>query len=62
MYLIKDKKNNRECKVYNLGERGSGIRPQGPIQDYKSIKNELLDTKKLWVDSNFPPEFSSIAS
>ena len=61
MYLIKDKKNNRECKVYNLGERGSGIRPQGPIQDYKSIKNELLDTKKLWVDSNFPPEFSSIA-
>ena len=59
MYIVKDQ--NREYKVYNFGERGSGIKPRGPIQDYRAIKKDLFSKGKLWTDDIFPPVFSSLA-
>ncbi|XP_033330567.2 calpain A isoform X9 [Megalopta genalis] len=43
-----------------LGERGSGFRPQGSVQDFNTLRRECLATGSLFEDPEFPPADSSL--
>ncbi|CAG0880476.1 unnamed protein product [Darwinula stevensoni] len=43
-----------------LGERGSGIRPRGEVQDFYEIRKKCLEEGTLWEDPEFPAEDVSI--
>ncbi|XP_078033589.1 calpain A isoform X3 [Augochlora pura] len=43
-----------------LGERGSGFRPQGSVQDFNTLRRECLSTGSLFEDPEFPPADSSL--
>nr|XP_033330567.1 calpain-A isoform X8 [Megalopta genalis] len=43
-----------------LGERGSGFRPQGSVQDFNTLRRECLATGSLFEDPEFPPVDSSL--
>ncbi|XP_008203724.1 calpain-A isoform X4 [Nasonia vitripennis] len=43
-----------------LGERGSGIRPTGTVQDFNQLRQECLSQGKLFEDPEFPAIDSSI--
>ncbi|GFV48219.1 calpain-A [Trichonephila clavipes] len=45
------------CKY---GERGSGFRPKGEVQDFAKIRDRCLQSGTLFEDPEFPAEDSSI--
>ncbi|XP_032686633.1 calpain-A isoform X4 [Odontomachus brunneus] len=45
---------------YNLGEKGSGFRPRGEIQDFNTLRRECLETGRLFEDPEFPATDSSL--
>ncbi|XP_067007649.2 calpain-A isoform X3 [Anabrus simplex] len=45
---------------YKLGERGSGLRARGQIQDFYKLRDECLANGTLFEDPDFLPEDSSI--
>ncbi|XP_046601771.1 calpain-B isoform X4 [Neodiprion lecontei] len=45
---------------YNLGERGSGIRAQGTVQDFNQLRQECLSNGTLFEDPEFPAQDDSI--
>ncbi|XP_029176499.1 calpain-A isoform X5 [Nylanderia fulva] len=45
---------------YNLGEKGSGFRPRGAIQDFNTLRRECLATGRLFEDPEFPANDSSL--
>nr|XP_012145687.1 PREDICTED: calpain-A isoform X6 [Megachile rotundata] len=45
---------------YNLGEKGSGFRPRGAVQDFNTLRRECLSTGTLFEDPEFPPDDSSL--
>ncbi|XP_076044088.1 uncharacterized protein LOC143027067, partial [Oratosquilla oratoria] len=47
-------------KVYNFGERGSGLRPRGTVQDFYSLRDQCLESGDLFEDPDFQAEDSSI--
>ncbi|XP_046601785.1 calpain-B-like isoform X9 [Neodiprion virginianus] len=48
----------RNIKV--LGERGSGIRAQGTVQDFNQLRQECLSNGTLFEDPEFPAQDDSI--
>ncbi|XP_071450361.1 calpain-A-like [Hetaerina americana] len=46
--------------VYKLGERGSGTKIKGDIQDYEKLRKECLSQAKLFEDPEFPPNSISL--
>ncbi|XP_044589119.1 calpain-A-like isoform X1 [Cotesia glomerata] len=46
--------------IYNLGERGSGYRAQGAIQDFNSLRQQCLSQGILFEDPEFPATDSSL--
>ncbi|XP_016839301.1 calpain-A isoform X2 [Nasonia vitripennis] len=46
--------------IFKLGERGSGIRPTGTVQDFNQLRQECLSQGKLFEDPEFPAIDSSI--
>ncbi|KAK8727150.1 hypothetical protein OTU49_009721 [Cherax quadricarinatus] len=46
--------------VFRFGERGSGLRPRGEIQDFYSLRQQCLDEGTLFEDPEFAAEDSSI--
>ncbi|XP_046752055.1 calpain-A isoform X10 [Diprion similis] len=43
-----------------LGERGSGIRPQGTVQDFNELRQQCLSNGTLFEDPEFPAQDNSI--
>ncbi|XP_069668673.1 calpain-A isoform X5 [Periplaneta americana] len=43
-----------------LGERGSGLRARGQVQDFVKIRDQCLEESTLFEDPEFPAEDSSI--
>ncbi|KAJ9599046.1 hypothetical protein L9F63_010503, partial [Diploptera punctata] len=43
-----------------LGEKGSGLRAQGDVQDFYKIREDCLKKKILFQDPDFPAIDSSI--
>ncbi|XP_046433840.1 calpain-A-like isoform X7 [Neodiprion fabricii] len=48
------------AKKVDLGERGSGIRAQGTIQDFNQLRQECLSNGTLFEDPEFPAQDDSI--
>ncbi|XP_015594772.1 calpain-A isoform X5 [Cephus cinctus] len=48
------------AKHVELGEKGSGIRPCGAIQDFNQLRQECLSMGRLFEDPEFPAEDSSL--
>ncbi|KAK4300804.1 hypothetical protein Pmani_027019 [Petrolisthes manimaculis] len=46
--------------VFNFGERGSGLRPRGQVQDFYGLRQQCLDEGTLFEDPDFPAEDTSI--
>ncbi|XP_047468423.1 calpain-A-like isoform X2 [Penaeus chinensis] len=46
--------------VFRFGERGSGLRPRGEVQDFYSLRQQCLDSGSLFEDHDFPAEDASI--
>ncbi|XP_046400174.1 calpain-A-like isoform X4 [Ischnura elegans] len=44
----------------SLGERGSGLRPRGAVQDFEQLRQECLAGGYLFEDPEFPAEDSSL--
>lgn len=45
---------------FQLGERGSGFRSKGQVQDFYELRDECLQSGTLFEDPDFPCEDSSI--
>nr|CAD7200723.1 unnamed protein product [Timema douglasi] len=43
-----------------LGERGSGLRARGDVQDFYQLRQQCLDQRTLFEDPDFPAEDTSI--
>ncbi|XP_017880513.1 calpain-A isoform X5 [Ceratina calcarata] len=43
-----------------LGEKGSGFRPRGAVQDFNTLRRECLSTGSLFEDPEFPADDSSL--
>ncbi|XP_046626933.1 calpain-A-like isoform X7 [Neodiprion virginianus] len=48
------------AKKVDLGERGSGIRAQGTVQDFNQLRQECLSNGTLFEDPEFPAQDDSI--
>ncbi|XP_046752056.1 calpain-A isoform X11 [Diprion similis] len=48
------------AKKVDLGERGSGIRPQGTVQDFNELRQQCLSNGTLFEDPEFPAQDNSI--
>ncbi|XP_046626929.1 calpain-A-like isoform X4 [Neodiprion virginianus] len=46
--------------IFKLGERGSGIRAQGTVQDFNQLRQECLSNGTLFEDPEFPAQDDSI--
>ncbi|XP_069668672.1 calpain-A isoform X4 [Periplaneta americana] len=46
--------------IFRLGERGSGLRARGQVQDFVKIRDQCLEESTLFEDPEFPAEDSSI--
>ncbi|XP_042207805.1 calpain-A-like isoform X3 [Homarus americanus] len=46
--------------VFRFGERGSGLRPRGQVQDFYSLRQQCQDEGTLFEDQEFPAEDASI--
>lgn len=51
---------NIQIFCFQYGERGSGFRPQGEVQDFQKIRDQCLQNGVLFEDPVFPAEDSSI--
>uniref|UniRef100_A0A646QE62 CalpainB n=1 Tax=Hemiscolopendra marginata TaxID=943146 RepID=A0A646QE62_9MYRI len=51
---------HKNTTVYFFGERGSGLRPRGEIQDFYKIRSQCLNDGVLFEDPEFPALDSSI--
>nr|XP_042907830.1 calpain-A isoform X5 [Parasteatoda tepidariorum] len=53
-----------DCKLFSqsfgYGERGSGFRPKGEVQDFQKIRERCLQSGCLFEDPDFPASDSSI--
>ncbi|MPC63213.1 Calpain clp-1 [Portunus trituberculatus] len=47
-------------EVFKFGERGSGLRPRGQVQDFYELRQQCMDSGTLFEDPDFPAEDSSI--
>ncbi|KAG7206290.1 hypothetical protein KM043_003666 [Ampulex compressa] len=45
---------------YNLGEKGSGIRPRGEVQDFNTLRRQCLSMGRLFEDPEFPADDTSL--
>ncbi|XP_018348907.1 PREDICTED: calpain-A isoform X2 [Trachymyrmex septentrionalis] len=57
---IRTTKNFIGKPCYNLGEKGSGLRPRGEVQDFNTLRRECLATGRLFEDPEFPANDSSL--
>ncbi|XP_018396576.1 PREDICTED: calpain-A isoform X2 [Cyphomyrmex costatus] len=57
---IRTTKNFIGKRCYNLGEKGSGFRPRGEVQDFNTLRRECLATGRLFEDPEFPANDSSL--
>ncbi|XP_018306166.1 calpain-B isoform X4 [Mycetomoellerius zeteki] len=57
---IRTTKNYIGKPCYNLGEKGSGFRPRGEVQDFNTLRRECLETGRLFEDPEFPANDSSL--
>ncbi|XP_015187100.1 PREDICTED: calpain-B isoform X4 [Polistes dominula] len=57
---VKSVTNFIRNKCYNLGEKGSGVRVRGEIQDFNALRLECLQTGRLFEDPEFPAVDSSL--
>ncbi|XP_025262663.1 calpain-A isoform X5 [Camponotus floridanus] len=57
---IRTVKNFIGKSCYNLGEKGSGFRPRGAIQDFNTLRRECLATGRLFEDPEFLADDSSL--
>ncbi|XP_046626943.1 calpain-A-like [Neodiprion virginianus] len=48
------------AKKVDLGERGSGTRARGTVQDFNKLRQECLSNGKLFEDPEFPAQDDSI--
>ncbi|XP_023725351.1 calpain-A isoform X4 [Cryptotermes secundus] len=46
--------------IFRLGEKGSGLRARGQVQDFFKIRDQCLEEGTLFEDPEFPAEDSSI--
>ncbi|KAJ9595245.1 hypothetical protein L9F63_013455 [Diploptera punctata] len=46
--------------IFKLGERGSGLRARGQVQDFFKLREQCLEEGTLFEDPEFPAEDSSI--
>ncbi|XP_043281587.1 calpain-A isoform X3 [Venturia canescens] len=46
--------------IYNLGEKGSGIRSRGDVQDFAQLRQQCLESGQLFEDPEFPANDSSL--
>ncbi|CAL4093263.1 unnamed protein product, partial [Meganyctiphanes norvegica] len=51
---------NPASAVFNFGERGSGLRARGKVQDFYGIRQQCMDDGVLFEDADFPALDSSI--
>ncbi|KOC67354.1 Calpain-A [Habropoda laboriosa] len=45
-----------------LGEKGSGFRPQGSVQDFNTLRRECLESGTLFEDPQFPADLTMDAN
>ncbi|XP_076548858.1 calpain A isoform X4 [Osmia lignaria lignaria] len=57
---IKTTKNFIGKSCYNLGEKGSGFRPRGAVQDFNTLRRECLASGTLFDDPEFPADDTSL--
>ncbi|XP_012522095.2 calpain-B isoform X6 [Monomorium pharaonis] len=57
---IRTTKNFIGKSCYNLGEKGSGFRSRGEVQDFNRLRRECLETGRLFEDPEFPANDSSL--
>jgi len=43
-----------------LGEKGSGFRPRGTVQDFNALRQECLESGRLFEDPEFSADDSSL--
>ncbi|CAG9816228.1 unnamed protein product [Phaedon cochleariae] len=43
-------------RIYMLGEKHSGLKPRGPLQNYEKLKKHCIENGVLFEDSQFDPE------
>jgi calpain len=48
------------CFLFQLGEKGSGLRARGQVQDFYAIRDRCLAEGTLFEDPDFLAEDSSI--
>ena len=46
--------------LFQLGEKGSGLRARGQVQDFLNIRTRCLEEGSLFEDPEFPAEDTSI--
>ncbi|XP_055947556.1 calpain-A-like isoform X5 [Argiope bruennichi] len=59
-YIFQRTEFSHPIQVYLYGERGSGFRPKGEIQDFQKIRDRCLQNGTLFEDPEFPATDSSI--
>ncbi|KAF5298518.1 hypothetical protein FQR65_LT00060 [Abscondita terminalis] len=52
--------NTLENKIFKLGERGSGIKSTGPVQDFYELRDQHLSSGTLFEDPQFPADDTSL--
>ncbi|XP_011333302.2 calpain-A isoform X2 [Ooceraea biroi] len=57
---VRTTKNFIGKPYYNLGEKGSGFRPRGEVQDFSVLRRECLASGRLFEDPEFPANDSSL--
>ncbi|XP_063995536.1 calpain-A isoform X4 [Diachasmimorpha longicaudata] len=57
---IKTRGNSIGKACFNLGEKGSGFRAQGAVQDFNQLRQQCLQSGQLFEDPEFPAEDSSL--
>jgi hypothetical protein len=52
--------NIEYCLSFQLGEKGSGLKARGQVQDFFKIRDQCLEKGTLFEDPEFPAEDTSI--
>jgi calpain len=60
LYMASVVSNTEPCLLFQLGEKGSGLRARGEVQDFFKIRDQCLEEGTLFEDPEFPAEDSSI--
>ncbi|XP_037087071.1 calpain-B-like isoform X2 [Pollicipes pollicipes] len=62
-YALKSRRGdafNPAATVFNMNERGSGLRPRGTVQDFDKLRSEALRSGQMFEDPEFTAEDCSI--